>query len=105
MLEMVVAVPPAFEIDRLPALAEEVCGRHGLAETFKGTLAAYRGCLHWHFARPGTRGTLELTFWPARRRLWIKVSDNRRAEWIDEVLPTLASALRSALEQAASVEQ
>ena len=43
------------------------------------------------------RGTLEVTLWPARRRLWMSVHANRGAEWVEGALRHLADALPGAL--------
>src|SRR3954454_14561043 len=33
-------------------------------------LRSYPGATHWHIRRLGTKGTLELTYWPMQSRLW-----------------------------------
>jgi len=38
-------------------------------------------------------GTLELTWWPAKRRLCFKIQSTRAAWWMNELLPTLKSRL------------
>lgn len=55
----------------------------------RGTLRAYPGSLHWHVEKPGERGTLEVTLWPAKPRLWLAVQAGRRARWIEEALPQI----------------
>jgi hypothetical protein len=46
-----------------------------------GTLAGYPGCTHWHFTKPGEKGTLEATWWPPAHRLWLSVHANRQSAW------------------------
>jgi hypothetical protein len=47
-------------------------------------------------------GTLEVTLWEAKRRLWASVQDGRRAAWIDEALPRVKDAVETALRIAVS---
>jgi hypothetical protein len=54
----------------------------GLRSTLKGTLRAFPGCVHWHFKKGRASGTLELTMWPAEKRIWFSVQRGRRAAWI-----------------------
>jgi hypothetical protein len=35
---------------------------------------------------PERKGTLELTWWPAKKRLWLAVHSNRVAKWQAEVI-------------------
>jgi hypothetical protein len=69
----------------------------GLVQTMRSTLAKYPGCVHWHFQKPRVTGTLEVTFWPSRNRLWITVQKGRRAEWLEEAVPAMERCLRNAL--------
>ncbi len=39
----------------------------------RGILRTYPGSKHWHFQKPGERGTLEATLWPARNQVWFSV--------------------------------
>ncbi len=101
MIELDVSVPAGAE----PALIEQAvartCADAGLRHTLKATLASYPGSVHWHFAHPSERGTLELTWWPARRRLWFKVSAGRARPWIAPLIPQLQQTLVTALSAAA----
>ncbi|HLV98591.1 MAG TPA: hypothetical protein VKT82_07940 [Ktedonobacterales bacterium] len=65
----------------------------GLKMRMRGTLHTYPGSLHWHFEKPGERGTLEVTLWPARQRLWLSVQAGRRARWIEDALPHIKAQL------------
>ena len=79
-------------------IAVEKCSRDfGLLETMKGTLAKYPGCVHWHFQKPLVSGTLEVTSWPSNDRLWISVQQGRRAEWMEEAVPSMERCLQNAL--------
>ena len=76
---------------------ERCFGEAGLRVAMKGTLAAHKGCVHWHLKRGKERGTLEVTLWPAQRRVWLSVHANRGAEWVEGALRDLAGALPRAL--------
>ena len=77
------------------AAIERACAAAGLRLTMKGTLRAYRGCVHWHFKRGRERGTLEATSWPRERRAWFSVHAGRSAAWIANVLPRIKESLDS----------
>jgi len=73
-----------------------------LRVTLHTTLKKYTGCIHWHVKPadlPSTAGTLEITLWPQKKRAWIALQDGRRADWIEEKMKAIDSALRAALQQ------
>jgi hypothetical protein len=92
-----IAVPPDAELLGAEEVIERCCAAAGLRVTMKGTVAAHPGSVHWHLKRGEERGTLEVTLWPARRRLWLSVHANRGGDWIDEALSRLKKALPDAL--------
>ena len=85
MLEIIIAVPAGARLAGMEHDIESACRAEGLRQTLKGTLAQYPGCVHWHVKQGRERGTLEITFWPAERRLWFKVAEGRRGEWMEFV--------------------
>ena len=42
--------------------------------------------LHWHFSKPGSKGTLEATLILGTGEIWLSVHDNRRADWVEEAV-------------------
>jgi len=56
-------------------------------------LRSYPGATHWHIRRLGTKGTLELTYWPMQSRLWFAIHANRRAEWIAPAIDDLMARM------------
>jgi hypothetical protein len=96
MIELDVSVPAGADLAQIEQAVERTCAGAGLRNTHKRALASYPGSVHWHYARPPERGTLELTWWPARRRLWFKVSAGRTAPWITALLPQLQHSLQAA---------
>jgi hypothetical protein len=91
-----VPLPTGRDEASLPAAVQEVCAAAGLTVTLDGTLKQYPGSRHWHFQRGTEAGTLEITWWPAKRRLWLKIAAGRERAWITEVLPGLQAALAAA---------
>ena len=84
------------DIDDTPAIArrvETVLAAHGLTMHSRGSVRKYAGCIHWHWKNGRQSGTLEVTLWPAKRRLWFKVQAGRRAPWIDQLVPALKADL------------
>src|SRR5258705_8430481 len=91
------------DVGRMSRAIESVMSDAGLQQTLKGTLRGYPGCVHWHFARDGATGTLEVTLWPAERRVWLSVQARRGADWIDESLPRLRLPLEHELNKGTPV--
>ncbi len=97
MIEIEVPLPPVADLGRAEALVETCCAAEGLQATLKSTLAKHPGCLHWHYGRNGSRGTLEITLWPARRRLWLSVQAGRKGEWQEAAIIRLREAIGEVL--------
>jgi len=76
----------------LPALIERAVTDAGLLSS-RLELRGYPGATHWHIKCPGTKGTLELTYWPNQGRLWFAVHANRRAAWIATAIDLLAARI------------
>jgi hypothetical protein len=102
MREIEFAVPRDADLTLAVKLIEKICAQHELILAMKGSLAAYPGCVHWHYKRQNQKGTLELTLFARDRRVWAKVQDGRKAPWIDEELAALQWAIERALQAAAS---
>ncbi|HEY3991119.1 MAG TPA: hypothetical protein VGM02_17600 [Acidobacteriaceae bacterium] len=102
MTEVEFAVPPACSLRGAAALIEKACRECGLRVSTRATLQSYPGCIHWHVKRGIQPGTLELTLWEAKRRVWASVQDGRRAAWIVEALPQVKDAVETALRIAVS---
>jgi hypothetical protein len=66
----------------------------GLNVTLRATLRKFPGCIHWHVKRGKESGTLEITFWPQERRAWFTIQDSRTAEWIEEGMGLIMTALQ-----------
>lgn len=91
---------PVEDWSRPEALAEGVeaaCGTLGLCPTLKAPLAAYPGSVHWHWKRGKERGVLEVTLWPAGRRLWVSVQSGRAARWTAQAADQLQKLLSGAV--------
>ncbi|HEV3058583.1 MAG TPA: hypothetical protein VGY48_10050 [Vicinamibacterales bacterium] len=97
MMNISLPVPAAADFSTVASVVERSCDQMGLRQTMKDTLGRYPGCVHWHYSRPGQSGTLEVTAWPAERKLWLTVHDGRRAGWIDECLPGLKVEMKRRL--------
>jgi hypothetical protein len=66
--------------------------------TLKGTLKSYPGSIHWHYQKKREKGTLEITWWEKKNRLWFKVADGRIGPWIIETLPQLKTEIEKSLQ-------
>ncbi len=93
MTETDINVPRIEDADRVIRRVESVLTSHGLTMHSRGTVKSYPGCTHWHFKDGKHAGTLEVTYWPAKRRVWFKVQAKRTAAWIDQLVPVLKEDL------------
>lgn len=66
-----------------------LCAEAELDVRSECSLKTLPGSEHWHIIKPGTSGTLELTWFPKAQRFWVKVASNREASWIDEAIQML----------------
>ena len=97
MREIEVRIAPDAKLDEVEAIIEAACAAEGLRLTLKGTLKQYPGCVHWHYKRSSEPGTLEITLWAAKRRLWFKVSAGRQGEWIEGAIGRLKRKIEDKL--------
>lgn len=103
MLEVEVNVSPQIELAQWEAAIEASCLAQGLRVTLKGALAQYPGSVHWHLKQGRESGTLELTLWPQKQRLWFKVSAQRPGAWMESVIPRLKNHLEQQWMQSGKV--
>lgn len=96
MIEIDVRVPASLAAADVPARVEEACAAEALIMAMRGTLATYPGCDHWHYKKPGEKGTLEITHWGKTNRLWFKVTNDREGPWIGPAMQRLKRALEAA---------
>ncbi len=97
MVTVEIPVPAArAEVD-VPPIVAQICANARLVLTLAGTQKRYPGSRHWHYRTGPQPGTLEITWWPAQRRLWLKVAGGRTSAAIEDLLPRLQAALTSAL--------
>jgi hypothetical protein len=96
MTELEVPLSNMLDPAIVDGVVEARAARLGLRATLKGTLARYPGCVHWHFKQRRERGTLEVTWWPQGRRLWLSVQAGRTAVWIEAAAADLKTALEDA---------
>jgi hypothetical protein len=82
-------VPADWAREEVAEQIEQILATSGLVITLRGTLAMYPGCTHWHLKKHREKGTLELTWWPARSRLWFKIASGRQADWMSEAMDQL----------------
>lgn len=98
MVEYDIQIPESSALAAMADIVERACAREGLTVTSKGTLAQYSGCVHWHVRSGRERGTLEITWWEKRRRLWFKVAAGRAGDWIEAASACLQARITQALQ-------
>lgn len=80
------------EIERI---IESACKAQGLHLVSKNTLRKYPGCIHWHYQRIKTAGTLEITYWTTQNRCSIPLRSGRAKPWVVEIAKQLKKQLES----------
>jgi hypothetical protein len=97
MREIEVDIAADARLDGAEAVIEAVCAAEGLRLTLKDTLKAYPGCVHWHHNLAKEAGTLEITLWAVKRRIWFKVSAGRQGAWMEAMIGQLGMSIRQNL--------
>jgi hypothetical protein len=100
MQEYEIRLPKSVDSPAAGSAIEAACTDAGLRCTMKGTLRSYPGSEHWHYKLGRQPGTLEVTLWPAQRRLWLSVQAGRTAEWIDPLVEPLREEIQQRLHAA-----
>ena len=99
MPEIEVAIAADARLDGAEALIEEACAAEGLRLSLRSTLKAYPACVHWHYKLGKEVGTLEITLWAVKRRIWFKVSAGRQGAWMEGTIERLKSKIETDLGQ------
>src|SRR5256885_476488 len=86
-----------WDAEQIARIIESTLAQLELRATKRMTLRTYPGSVHWHFKRSAAAGTMEVTMWPQRQRVWISVQSRRSADWIDRDRPTILRELERAL--------
>ena len=97
MIKVELQIPANVSSEHVIEVVEKVCVSHHLVCVRKGTLAGYLGSTHWHFKMGKQKGTLEITWWEAKNRLWLKVAKGRMGNWMTENITALQKKIENAL--------
>ena len=100
MQEFEFQIPPSAQLSNLDSEVESICIGEGLQVAMKSSLARFPGSVHWHFKKPGVRGTLEITSYPLEKRLWASIQAGRRADWIEPCLEKIKAKIETHLAKA-----
>src|SRR5262245_329279 len=90
-----VPLSPDADQASISARIERLVADSGLLSS-RLELRGYPGATHWHIKRHDAKGTLELTYWPRRGRLWFAIHANRRADWIAAAIDDLTARIMRA---------
>ena len=97
MTEVELQIPANASSEHVIEVVENVCISHNLICARKGTLAGYPGSTHWHFKMGKQKGTLEITWWETKNRLWFKVAKGRTGDWMEQSTPVLKKKIENSL--------
>ena len=97
MIEVELQIPANVSSEHVVEVVEQTCISHALTCARKGTLAGYPGCIHWHFKLGTQKGTLEITWWEFKNRLWFKVANGRMGTWMTESIAALEKKIENSL--------
>ena len=95
--EIAIRVPKNTRPGKIVSAVNRIIIDFGLIVTMRGSLKSFPGSTHWHLKRGRGSGTLETTWWPQERKLWIKIQAGRTAPWIDEIAPQFKRQIESRL--------
>ena len=83
---------------RVRRLVEKTCRSLGLDMKIKRPYSHSPKSVHWHYKRGSEPGTIEVTFWEEKERLWLSVHSNRTGSWTSGGLVLLERALQEELD-------
>ncbi len=81
------------DAENIEHIIESVCAAQNLQLAAKDTLQKYPGCVHWHYQKVKTTGTLEITYWPSKNRCWFPLRDGRAKPWVVEMVKVLRTEI------------
>jgi hypothetical protein len=92
---LVIEIPVRSDVEFLLAetVVEAASAAEGLWVARKAAMATYPGSIHWHLRRGNDPGTIEVTVWPAGRRIWLKVHPLRNTLWVEPAAERLKERL------------
>jgi hypothetical protein len=89
-MDIVLAPVSGQDVEEAVVAAASECGLFVASMT---TLATLPGSYHWHLRRHQESGTLEVTWIPAKRDLWVSYRANRVGGWVAHVAPEFAASM------------
>ncbi|MGA2229927.1 MAG: hypothetical protein ABSH22_03285 [Tepidisphaeraceae bacterium] len=98
--ELVIPIVARYDSETILHAIDMAAIEIGLSVTLRAELKSFPGSTHWHVKQGRQPGTLEITWWPKERKMWIKVQAGRTAPWIDEIAPRLKRKIESHLRRA-----
>jgi hypothetical protein len=99
MQEFEFHIPPSAQLANIDSAIESTCIAEGLQVGMKGSLASFPGSIHWHFKKPGERGTLEITSSHRDGRIWAQIQSGRDADWIEPCFEKIKIKLEKTLKR------
>ena len=93
MKEIEIHLAGANDEERIEGIIESTCTAQNLKLITKGGLQKYPGCIHWHYQKIKTTGTLEITYWPSKNRCWFPLRDGRAKSWVIEMVKELKAEI------------
>jgi hypothetical protein len=94
-------VPSAVDPDTIDQIVEAAIDMNGLCIVARVTLATYPSSQHLHVKLEKQPGTLEVTWWPPKNRLWMSVHANRSGAWTTAAMQQIGDAIEEQLQMAA----
>lgn len=83
----------------IEGIIESACKAQDLKLVSKNTLQKYPGCIHWHYQKTKTTGTLEITYWPPYNRCWIPLRSGRAKEWVVEIAKVVKAEIEKQVKE------
>jgi len=72
---------------------QQIIMEFNLEITLKTTLSTMKGSIHYHLKLGKSPGLLELTYWPLKKKIWIEIHNNRKANWNEGLIGPLSDRI------------
>jgi hypothetical protein len=85
--ELDIDVPSHWKDQVIIKSVEAACKDLGLIQ--RSRLYWVKHLVRWQIKMEKQKGSLEISFLPRTRRVWLAVRKNRNADWMDPIIPQL----------------
>jgi hypothetical protein len=89
------SLPESIPSGEVSVVIERVALGLRLEMAIRTNLKSHPTAIHWHFRRPRTTGTLEITYDPISRQAWFSTRPGRTKAWVYEAMQAISAEINS----------